>query len=132
VRVVVDASAVAEFISDPSKDSRLSDLLRDSAELHVPTLCDVEFASVVVRSIRRHDISPERAVHAIEDYLALPIQRHGHLTLLRRALELRHNFTPYDAMYVALSEHLSAPLLTADNRLARAARAHKKLEVISE
>jgi predicted nucleic acid-binding protein len=34
---------------------------------------------------------------------------------------LRHNITPYDALYVALAEELELPLITADRRLARAA-----------
>lgn len=35
-------------------------------------------------------------------------------------MELRHNLTPYDAIYVVLSDLLGVPLLTADGRLARA------------
>lgn len=37
----------------------------------------------------------------------------------RRAWTLRHNFTFYDALYVALASHLDIPLLTADPRLRR-------------
>lgn len=35
------------------------------------------------------------------------------------AWTLRHNFTFYDALYVALASHLDIPLLTADPRLRR-------------
>jgi predicted nucleic acid-binding protein len=48
--------------------------------------------------------------------------RHGHQSLLTRVLELRENFTAYDAAYVALAEQLRANLLTADEPLARAVR----------
>ena len=35
----------------------------------------------------------------------------------------RHNFSPYDAPYVAIAQHFAVPLVTHDQRLARAARA---------
>jgi predicted nucleic acid-binding protein len=44
-------------------------------------------------------------------------------------LQLRHNFSAYDATYVALAEQLDAELLTADQRLARAVRAHTSVLV---
>lgn len=40
------------------------------------------------------------------------------------------NFSAYDAAYVALAEHLGASLLTADHRLASAARANTNLSVL--
>jgi predicted nucleic acid-binding protein len=40
--------------------------------------------------------------------------------LLRRAWQLRDNFTAHDACYVALAEALDCTLLTADTRLANA------------
>ena len=42
--------------------------------------------------------------------------------MLDRVWELRHNVTAYDATYVALAEELDCSLLTADARLANAAR----------
>jgi predicted nucleic acid-binding protein len=66
----------------------------------------------------------DRAVELIEDYLALPLTRHGHEALVLRIFELRDNFTPYDASYAALAEALGAELLTADRRLAHAAAAY--------
>jgi len=45
-------------------------------------------------------------------------------------LGLRHNFTAYDATYVALAEALGATLLTADLRLARAVRTHTAVDVM--
>lgn len=73
---------------------------------------------------RRGRIDNARSREAVEDLLALPIVRYPTLQLLERAWSLRHNFTAYDAMYVALAEALDAPLVTADGRLARAIRDH--------
>ena len=51
--------------------------------------------------------------------------------LLERVLSLRHNFSPYDASYVALAELLDAEIVTADAPLAQAIRTHSKLRVLS-
>ena len=40
--------------------------------------------------------------------------------LLERMWELRDNLSGYDAAYVAAAEHLEAPLVTTDKRLAAA------------
>jgi len=51
--------------------------------------------------------------------------------LLERILSLRHNFSAYDASYVALAELLDAEIVTADAALARAIRTHSRLRVLS-
>jgi predicted nucleic acid-binding protein len=72
----------------------------------------------------------ERAAEALDDYLILPVIRHGHLRFLGRILTLRHNFSAYDACYVSLAESLGAALVTAASRLAESARRHLELEVV--
>ena len=58
-------------------------------------------------------------------------RRHPHLgPLAERAWQLRANLSFYDALYVALAEALDCPLVTADQRLARAARDIVQLEVV--
>jgi predicted nucleic acid-binding protein len=71
-----------------------------------------------------------RAREALTDYLDLPLERHGHPHLVSRALELRGNFSAYDAVYVALAEGVGATLLTADRPLARATRRHTGVAVL--
>ena len=36
-----------------------------------------------------------------------------------RTLQLRHNFTAYDAIYIALAEALAVPLITCDSACTR-------------
>lgn len=72
-------------------------------------------------------MSESRMRLALEDYLDLPITRHGHVGLLAGILDLRANFSVYDATYLALAETLAAPLLTADDRLVRGARSHTRV-----
>jgi predicted nucleic acid-binding protein len=103
----------------------IRDVVADSGtDLHVPALCDVEIASGLRRAMLAGLVSEQRAREAVGDYLDLPLSRHGHRSLLGRVLELRSNFSAYDATYIALAEQLKAEVLTADARLARSVRAH--------
>lgn len=104
---------------------------RSDMDLHVPALCDVEVAAGLRRALGRGSISERRGVEAIEDYLDLPITRHGHQDLLGRILGLRGNFSAYDATYVALAELLPGALVTADEPLRRAVRTHTAIPLPS-
>lgn len=67
---------------------------------------------------------------AIERLGQLPIARYPTVGLTKRAWHLRHNFTAYDAMYVALAEAVRSRFVTADRRLAAAVREHTAVEVV--
>src|SRR5262245_62372925 len=88
--------------------------------LHAPHLLDVEVAHAIRRYAANGQIGPERGRELLADLADLPLRRHPHDWLLPRVWELRSNLTAYDALYVALAEALDAPLLTRDQRLARA------------
>jgi predicted nucleic acid-binding protein len=112
---VTDASAVVEFLLRTPRGRRFEELLESSeAEIHAPALVDVEVASALRGLALAAKLSDERLVEALSDYAALPILRHGHSGLLPRMLELRHDFSAYDAAYVALAEGLGADLHSAD------------------
>lgn len=78
------------------------------------------------------DLDERRAALAIEDLSALPITRYPDLLFAWRAWELRHNLTPYDAVYVALGEALECPVLTADVRLSGVPGVHCAVEVLGQ
>ena len=128
-RVVVDASSLVAYLLYQPSDHMLSKLLVQADDLHVPHLCDVEFLSAVRSLLLHRDADEERARSAVDDYLALPLRRHEHGALLPRMLELRANFSGYDATYVALAEQLDALLLTDDARLARTIRDSDQVHV---
>ncbi len=129
--IVVDASTVVEYLLRSSRDAGLEEALRDpELEVHIPALCDIEVCSVVRRGLLSRRISRSRSWDAIEDYLDLPLTRHGHTRLLGRVLRLRENFSAYDATYVALAERLGAGLLTADEALARSVLRHLDLPLL--
>lgn len=119
--VVADASALVDLLFDPDDHPLASFLADPVATVHAPHLADVEVTSVLRRLVNRHGLRPQRAGEALSDYADLPLTRHEHLPWLPRVLELRTNFSAYDAIYVALAESMGATLVTADQRLGRAA-----------
>ena len=129
--IVLDASALVELLLDTAAGRRVSILLEDPAlALHAPHLIDVETISVLRRFARERIIDEEDAESAIDDLLALDLQRHSHEGLLERAWSLRQNMSAYDAMYVALAEALSATLITCDARLAKVPGTKIRIEVV--
>ena len=123
--VVADASALVEYLCRTRQAARIGKVVNaPNVHLHVPALCDIELAAALRRGLLSRRLSKERAGEVLEDYGDLPLTRHGHRTLLPHVLTLRHNFSAYDATYVALAQVLDAALLTADAGLARAARQH--------
>ncbi len=101
-------------------------------DLHVPALCDVEVTAALRRALRLGALDERRAEEAVQDYLDLPLTRHGHQSLVVRMLELRANFSANDATYVALAEHLGGHMLTADGPLARSVDAQLAIPLITE
>jgi predicted nucleic acid-binding protein len=127
----MDASALIEYLLGTDRASSIRDIVRvTDVDLHVPALCDVEVAAGIRRAMLRNSLADHRAGQALGDYLDLPITRHGHQQLLDRILELRANFSAYDATYVALAERMNAGLVTADERLARAVDTHTAITVL--
>jgi predicted nucleic acid-binding protein len=131
--IVLDASAVVELLLDTVAGRNVATLIADAnMGLHVPHLLDVEACSALRRLAREKLIEDNDAEAAIEDLLALDLQRHSHEGLLERAWALRPNLTSYDAMYVALAEALDATLITCDAQLARASGLGARVEVATE
>ncbi|HUQ88052.1 MAG TPA: type II toxin-antitoxin system VapC family toxin [Vicinamibacterales bacterium] len=129
--IVLDASAVVELLLDTVAGRRVAILIDDAATaVHVPHLVDVEVLSVLRRFVREQVIDEEEAAAAIENLLALDLQRHSHEALLERAWALRKNVTAYDGVYVALAEALRATLVTCEARLGRAAGVNARIEVV--
>ena len=113
--------------------------LAEAAEEHIfdaqersaaPDLLNAEVLHALRRFERRGELDADRSAAAIQDLSVLPIARYPTIALLERAWELRHNFTAYDALYVALAEALATSLVTSDEHLASAVHAHARIAVI--
>jgi predicted nucleic acid-binding protein len=114
--IVVDASAMVEALVGRDVDDELLDAL--GAELHAPHLLDIEVLSVLRGLGLSGKLKSQAAEQARIDYFAFTIVRYELHGLADRIWELRHNYTPYDACYLALAEAIEAPLYTCDHKLA--------------
>ena len=128
--IVVDASAIVDLLIDAVDTADLRELVRDADDLHAPNLLDYEVVSGLRRRTLRGRLTATRAQDALTDFEDLSIRRWPLLDgLRRRVFSLRDSFTAYDASYIALAEALDCPLVTRDQRLARAARELVEVEV---
>lgn len=129
--IVLDASAAVELVLQTPRAERIAArALHPTERLHAPHLIDVEVAQAMRRLVQAREITVARADVAISDFEGLVIERHAHRPLFRRVWGLRASLSAYDATYVALAEALSAPMLTCDEKLARAHGHKAKLEVV--
>lgn len=120
---------VTALADDGPDGDRVRRRLRGES-LTAPHLIDLEVVSAWRRLASSGELDQRRCELAITDLMALRLQRISHTRLVARCWELRDNLTVYDASYVALAEILGAPLLTADDRLARAPGIRCAVEVV--
>lgn len=127
--IVVDSAAVVDALTAVEGSEELrADLAHE--ELHAPTLIDFEVVSALRGLTLGGDLSAERAVDLLTDFDDLRIERWpAEDAFRRRAFQLRHNLSAYDAAYVALAEALDCTLLTRDARLARSSGHSVRIEV---
>jgi predicted nucleic acid-binding protein len=127
--IVVESSAMVDALVGEPVNPQLLALLADE-ELHAPTLLDFEVASALRGHALGGKLDQLRLDEAVEDFGALRIERHQMTELLGHVLDLRGNFTAYDAAYVVLAQALEAPLLTADSKLRGAGRVGVEVRVL--
>ena len=121
--MIVVASILANALADDGDDGhRARDELGGEVDVSAPDLVDVETVAVLRKRWLAETITEQRFAAAVTDLGDLALDRYPTLPLIRRAVELRANVTPYDAAYVALAEGLACTLVTADVRLARTPR----------
>lgn len=89
-----------------------------SGDIDAPHLLDVEVLSVLRGLVRGGKLDVGAADQARMDHFAFAITRRRIAPLADRIWQLRHQFTSFDASYIALAEALQAPLYTCDANLA--------------
>jgi predicted nucleic acid-binding protein len=126
--IVLDASVVVELLTNGTlADSIRGDLSGRDESFVVPHLIDVEAMSAIRRLVAGQRIGAHRSEQFLTGLAALPAERYSHTPLIGRIWELRHNFTAYDATYIALAEAMNAVLYTCDEKLCKGHRARVKL-----
>jgi predicted nucleic acid-binding protein len=126
--IVLDASVVVELLTNGVlADSIRMELDRRDESLIVPHLIDVEVMSALRRLVAGQRIDSHRTGQFLAGLAALPAERYSHTPLISRIWELRHNFTAYDATYIALAEATDSVLYTCDEKLRNGHRARVAL-----
>ncbi|GGU40579.1 type II toxin-antitoxin system VapC family toxin [Lentzea flava] len=125
---VVDTSALMEFLVGADPDRGLVKRLLTSTAA-APQLLTAESLHVLRKLAQRGLITDAQAEEALDNLLDAPITLIDHPPLVRRAWELRHAASAYDALYLALAEQLDVPLVTCDARLAGASGHEAEVEV---
>ena len=122
--IVLDASVVVELLTNgPWADSLRRDLAGRSEPFIVPHLLDVEAVSALRGLVAGRRIDSHRSEQVLTELAALPARPYAHTPLVGRIWELRHNFTAYDAVYIALAEATDSVLYTCDAKLRKGHRA---------
>ena len=126
---VVDANVAIKWVVD-EPDSGMARSLA-TATLEAPDLLPIECASVLWKKAAIGDLTRREAAERLEFLLHAPVTLTASRELLDAALELalewRHPV--HDCLYAALAIRRNLPLVTADKRLAAAARKQKKSTV---
>jgi predicted nucleic acid-binding protein len=116
---VVDASALIDVLTGTARSKKLLPHLDD--DLFAPDMLIPEVFSYLKRMTTARRLTEPQAEELSLAFRRAPIEYLHTWPYAERIWKWRHNLSPYDAAYVALANDLGAPLLTTDNRLARAA-----------
>lgn len=130
--IVVDASVVASMLvySDDRGRKARSVMGRDP-EWAAPEHWKIEVFSVMRVLALGRKITEDAASRAVDRITRLGVDTVPIDDLLLRMWQVKANISAYDAAYVALAEGRDLTLVTADTRLARAAIAYCRVELVA-
>lgn len=115
--IVLDTSAMVEFLVGADQ---LAERVRTAVAggmLAAPHAIDLECAAALRGLVRGSKLPSAEAERALNLLGSMRLERYGHVPLLARIWQLRHDMWPYDAAYVALAEALDAELVTLDGKI---------------
>jgi predicted nucleic acid-binding protein len=117
--VVVDASAIVEVLVGTMFAGAVRARLRHTV-WHAPAHLDAEVLSALGRIGRAGRLQDSDVDARLGLLASMPVQREPLPPLLPGAWARRADLRLVDALYVELAHRLDAPLITTDQRLARA------------
>jgi predicted nucleic acid-binding protein len=128
---VLDASVLVEALIDGTHGKQARASIHSSPGwLWAPFVVDAEVGHALRRNVRTGLVSNKAAKLALDDLMEMRLERVSHRFLSERAWQMRDNLSFYDGLYVALAEALEAPLVTLDERLAKASGLRAEVELL--
>jgi len=118
-KLVVDASAMVDYLVDSSLAQRVAERIQDT-EVNVPAHFDAEVLSALGRLHRGGDLGELEVVERVALTARAPFQRHLLAPLLEGAWALHNNVRLVDALYIELANQLDATIVTTDSVMASA------------
>ncbi|MFJ4668962.1 type II toxin-antitoxin system VapC family toxin [Kitasatospora purpeofusca] len=126
--LVLDASAAVELLTGELR--RTIAVRLQGRLIAVPGHFDQEVLTALRGMLLGRKITMPVADRAVAELAAFPFRRMETAALIERTWALKHNQYPGDALYVALAEQLSVPLVTTDGKLANASGVSCPIELI--
>jgi predicted nucleic acid-binding protein len=122
---VFDASLLLRAALDRSAEAREWTLRAERRELValVPELIWAELTNVLAYQVRNAGLDADDAAAVLDRLLELPLETHASQSAASGAFAaaLDRGLSGYDAFYVVLAEAAEAVLVTADQKVAKAA-----------
>lgn len=130
--IVVDASVIATMlVYSDDRGRKARTVMGRDPEWAAPEHWKVEVFSVMRGLTLGGKITHELASRAVGRLTRLGVDAVPVDDLLPRMWQFKANISAYDAAYVALAERRGLTLVTADARLARAATAYCRVELVA-
>lgn len=117
--IVIDNSALVEVLTGTPTGETVLKRIEGEDVVTSPEFLKVEVVSALMGLRKGKKITEEDIRTALQKFGTFNIRFFDTSALNDRILQLGHNLSAYDASYVALAEHLKAPLITTDRRIAR-------------
>jgi predicted nucleic acid-binding protein len=128
--LVLDASAVVALLTDGGPAGRRVAERTVGAALLAPTVLPYEVVNVLRRLVRTGTVHVDQGTALAGIVGRLPIELWPFAVVADDVWRWRDRLSGYDAAYVAVARRADAPLLTLDERLARAAGPDARIEVL--
>lgn len=132
MKLIVDASIAVKWLFAEPQSLEARQLLTPRIDLHAPDFILTEIANVIWKKARRKEIPSARPyideLANLSD--AIVLHSSADLVIKAAALAIQIDHPVYDCIYLTNAEAESAPLITADDKLARrAVEAYPTVEV---
>jgi predicted nucleic acid-binding protein len=117
--IVIDSSAFVDSILSKSAADRLA-VIGAANQIAVPDIFYVEVASAVRKLESLKLLVRDQAEEALQCLVDLKLDVYPTKELVKQIWDHRHFISAYDTAYVAVAVNTKSPLVTHDDKLAKA------------